>query len=743
MKKEFHLIASLVIAPFLMLNAQEISDKPKDSIIPLKEVVLNADVLFGSKFQARNRTGSATYISPEELQLFGFTDINRVLRNVPGVTIYDEEGFGNRPNISLRGVSPERSAKITVMEDGVLIAPAPYSAPAAYYFPNVARMHAVEVLKGSSQIQYGPYTTGGAINLVSGQIPDTFKANLNARYGSFNSSNLHLNVGDNLKNIGYYFEYLNYRSDGFKDLDNGGNTGFNRNDFVAKFQVNTSASSKLQQSLLLKFQYSDEDSDETYLGLTRADFEVTPFRRYAASQKDRLVTDHLQFTATHTLKFNDFARLTTTGYYNGFNRNWARLANVDFNGNNAGISAILSNPENFTEHLAILRGELDAPGNVLRYNNNNRSYVSKGIQTKFDYHWGDKVFHDVEVSVRYHFDEEDRFQWVDRYGIVNGNMLLNEQGIPGTSANRIDDATAFAAHALYKVKWNDLTITPGLRYENILLSRDNFGNNDVNRTGIELTSRENKVDVFIPGIGFNYNFNSKISAFGGIHKGFAPPSNQEGQKAEKSINLELGSRFSHNGFSGEIIGYLNDYSNLLGSDFASSGGESTLDQFNAGEVTVKGIELLLNYNLLHQVSTKFTLPLTFGYTLTDTEFLNSFSSEAGLWGEVEAGDELPFISKHQFNATLALHHKRFDLALNGRYQGEFRTVAGKGNIPQNERIDANFIIDLSAKYHLNQHFSITGNVINLLDETYAVANVPAGLRPGHPFGAFIGVMGRL
>jgi outer membrane receptor protein involved in Fe transport len=33
-----------------------------------------------------------------------------------------------------------------------------------------------EILKGGSQIQYGPYTTGGAINMVSTQIPDVFQA---------------------------------------------------------------------------------------------------------------------------------------------------------------------------------------------------------------------------------------------------------------------------------------------------------------------------------------------------------------------------------------------------------------------------------------------------------------------------------------------------------------------------------------------------------------------------------------
>jgi Fe(3+) dicitrate transport protein len=74
------------------------------------------------------------------------------------------------------GTSPNRSEKITLMEDGVLISPAPYSAPAAYYFPTVSRMQSFEILKGGSQIQYGPYTTGGAINMVSTQIPRRFQA---------------------------------------------------------------------------------------------------------------------------------------------------------------------------------------------------------------------------------------------------------------------------------------------------------------------------------------------------------------------------------------------------------------------------------------------------------------------------------------------------------------------------------------------------------------------------------------
>jgi Fe(3+) dicitrate transport protein len=382
-------IITLIVLFTITLSAQEKKKKNKslDSIQKLDEVFISSNAIFGNKYMAKNRTGSAYYLSPKELEKFGFTDINRALRAVPGVTIYEEDGFGLRPNISLRGTSPERSSKITLMEDGVLISPAPYSASAAYYFPTIARMEAVEILKGSSQVQFGPFTTGGAINMISAQIPSEFSGQVRASYGSFNSNQLQAKIGGSTKRIGYMVQYVNYGSDGFKTLPSGKNTGFNKNDLVAKIAINLFPDAIVQQSVEFKFQYADEVGNETYLGLSENDFNNNPFARYASSNEDKMTTDHSQYMLTYKVDFNKNTRLTTTAYQNNFARNWYKLDAITFSGDKQSIATILENPTTLSNHFNIVNGSVNSDLDAIGVKANNRKYYAQGLQTKLEYHW--------------------------------------------------------------------------------------------------------------------------------------------------------------------------------------------------------------------------------------------------------------------------------------------------------------------------------------------------------------------
>ncbi|MCW5519133.1 TonB-dependent receptor [Aureitalea sp. L0-47] len=729
------LYMSLLVCGFM--NAQEqVQDSTQTTQKApevLDEVLLSSNIL-GSKFEVRNRTGSAYYVSPQELQQFGYTDVNKVLRAVPGVSIYEEDGFGLRPNISLRGSSPERSAKITLMEDNVLIAPAPYSAPAAYYFPTVGRLESIEVLKGSSQVQYGPFTTGGAINMISKKIPNEFSGNVRLNMGSYSSRNVEATLGDSGENFGFVTQFYNYSSDGFKSLGNGENTGFDKTDVLGKLRWNTDKDAKVFQSLTLKLQYSEEDSNETYLGLTDSDFEVDPYRRYAASQADNMVNEHTQYQLSHLIKPSSNITVNTTAYFNKFKRNWYKLDDVILT-ERVSISNVLGDPDTFADEFNSLFGINDTPDDAFGVKANNRTYESKGIQSRVNFRFGDSWMQNLEIGLRYHEDYEDRFQWKDLYALQNGAMVRTTVATPGTDANRISSAKAFASHLLYKLTIDKFTVTPGLRYENINLMREDFGKSDPGRTGTDLSERENQVDVFIPGIGLHYKFNNEVALFGGVHKGFAPPGSTEGTDPEESLNLELGSRFSVLGITGELVGFYNDYSNLLGSDLAASGGTGSLEQFNAGEASVAGLEVLLNYDLLNGETPKgkLSLPLTVSYTFTNAQFTSDFDSDDNIFGAVSDGDQIPYIARNQFNVTAALENSVFNVSLSGRFTDDFRTEAGSGVIPDSEKISSNFIMDLAGRYFYSEKVTLFANVINLLDTEYEVARLPAGLRPGAPF----------
>jgi len=516
--------------------------------------------MLGSKFEARNRTGSAYYLSPKELAKFGYTDISRMLRAVPGVNIYEEDGYGLRPNISLRGTKAERSERISLMEDGILAAPAPYAAPAAYYFPNAARMYAIEVLKGSSQVQYGPFTTGGAVNMVSTPIPKTFHAGLRSSYGSYGTFNSYVHVGNDHKHIGYLIEYLRYQSKGFKKDEPNERTGFYRNDVVGKLRLHSDEGAETRQALELKLGFANEHSDESYVGLSEQDFASRPYYRYRGAQMDNLRTRHVQTALTHLIDFTGGMKVTTSVYYNYFWRNWYKLNDVrvgDQKGEKRTIEEVLADPETNARYLDILTGATDRLGEALMLRANQRSYHSRGIQTKVEYRLPFlSSYLQLEAGARYHADVEDRFQHDDSYSIEGGKMSLFRAGLPGSQSNRITTAHAFASYLLGKWTRAGWTITAGLRLEDVELYKRDYTTQDPRRTGHLRIEGSNHATALLPSLGINYRILRPLSIFAGVHQGFAPPSvmTYYKQKPEKSINLEAGLRLTTEDLKVEAIG---------------------------------------------------------------------------------------------------------------------------------------------------------------------------------------------
>lgn len=723
--------------------------------LEIEELIVERTMLTGAGSRLDDMPGSAHYIGPRELEEFSYNDVHQVLRGVPGVYVQEEDGYGLRPNIGLRGTGVERSSKITVMEDGVLAAPAPYAAPAAYYFPTVGRMQGVEVRKGSSQIQYGPFTTGGAINFLSTTIPSEFAGRVDVLAGSDAERMIHATAGDSYDHFGFVAETYQARTDGFKTLTGFNNadagldyeTGFDKKDYLAKARINTDRDAAVYQELMVKASQTTETSNETYLGLTEQDFAANPYIRYAGSQEDVMNTEHNALQARHFIRPSASVDITTTAYRNTFQRNWFKLDKVRAaaDGEAVGIGALLANPATFADELAIVQGQASPNANALGVKNNNREYLSQGVQTVIGLTFeGGALAHEIELGGRYHEDEIDRFQWVNTYRMAPGGVMqLTSEGTPGTESNRIQSAQAWAGFVQYRLTVGRATVTPGVRYENVALDRRDYGTSDPQRTGQDLSIRENDVSILIPGIGVTYDVTPTVSAFAGVHRGFAPPGARPETDPETSINYELGTRYAGNALNAQAVAFFNDYTNLLGADLQAGGGSGTLDQFNGGAVNVAGLELSASTDLGLLGDASLSIPLDASYTYTSATFQNSFESDFGAWGTVEDGDELPYLPEHQLAAGIGLDGLGdFKTSLNVRYVSAVRTVAGQGDPAASQRIDGYAVLDLSAEYQVTPFARLFGVVRNLADNAYAVARRPAGLRPGLPRVFRIGVKTR-
>lgn len=712
---------------------------------PLEEVVT-----IGSKDATDKITGSAHYIGEETLDKFEYSDIQRIAREVPGVSIQVEDGYGLRPNISIRGVATERSGRITLLEDNVLIAPAPYSAPSAYYFPTVGRFQAFEVIKGPSAITQGPYTIGGALNMVSTAIPDEARGKVLVELGEDSTARLHATYGGKTESgFGYLIEAHQWQSDGFQKIDRSNtDTGLDVTDYTIKLAYAPEGSA---HSVELKLQKADQESNQSYLGLTDSAFQNDAYRRYGLSELDNIETAHEQAILRYRYDLSDDVTFSATAYNNTHERDWFKTEGVDLDGSdnaqsfsrtswanviqavNVGESLTRGDVTLDSEQLnALLNGELDTADGSIQLRSNAREYYSRGIQLKVD--WITEVgssTHQLEFGLRYHEDEEDRLQRNSTYHQANGQLILDDLGELGNAGNRIQEAKALAFHVQDKIEVGDWIITPGFRYEDIDQSRTRFRGGAI-RTFRD--DRENNTTVFLPGIGAIYNVNDSLSIVGGVHKGFTAPSNSPGVREEEAINAEFGLRYTSGETRIELMAFSSDYDNLLGECTSSSGSDCEIgDAFNGDAATVKGVEALFSNRVNLGGETFLNSQISFTYI--DGVFDTNIAS-TDFFGDVNVGDPIPYIPETQFQLAFGLERGVWQANLNVSYVDEVCTRASCGTF---ERTDDALTLDVAGQYLYSDGLKFFGRIENATDEQDILGRQPYGARPNKGRTASIGV----
>lgn len=682
--------------------------------------------IIGSREDANQIAGSSDVITAEELEKFEYTDIHRILASVPGVYLRDEDGYGLRPNISIRGTFSDRSGKITLMEDGVLIAPAPYTASSAYYFPTTGRINGVEVLKGAAAIENGPYTVGGAVNLISTPIPVQWGGFVQQELSSDNGYRVHAAYGGSEEHYGLLIEAHTQATDGFSDIDDSDrDSGFKKDDLLLKARYNSAEDADIYQQLDLKLQYSEESSDQTYVGLTEADFSRDEQRRYGLSRFDNMANRHRQLSLSHLMETEQITWVTTA-YYNEFSRNWYKVDKIDGEGINEVVtcanggscsgmsSAYGSYDRDFA--TAVLHGENAAD---VKLKNNSRSYLAKGVQSRVDYSFeqGD-ISHQLRLGIRYHEDSEARNQPVDTY-FQNGSGDLT-LAIAGSASRSQKDSHALSYFLVDKISMGDWTFNPGIRVE------------DYSINGI--ANRETLL-----GFGLLYQASDDLQLLIGIHEGHSPSASNNSEP-ENALNYEAGLRYELGGTALEAIAFYSDYDNIIGV-CTNSGGAGIIDcdagdTENGGEAVVRGLEFEMSHRFA--LNAELVMPVALSYTYTDSEFRTGFYGQS-VWGEVEKGDALPNMPENQ----VAL---KAGLELPGGWGGDlglryYSDTCATAECKAFEGIDSFFTLDMSVHYNYSEQVRLYVNVDNLTDrDGDIVSREPkAGARGQKPRSMVFGV----
>lgn len=680
--------------------------------------------VLGSK--SSHAAGSVHVIREDQLERFEYDDVAIAVAQVPGVYIRQEDGIGLRPNIGIRGANPDRSKKLTLSEDGVLFGPAPYSAPAAYFFPLLTRMTQINVVKGPSAIAHGPQTVGGAIDLISRPIPTTTTGRIDLALGEFGYNKGHAYFGTSNDQFGFLVEGVRLQNTGFMQLPTGADTGSTRNEWMFKASYLVDPRAEVSNQFLFKFTYTDEVSNETYLGKSDEDFREDPYRRYPSSQLDQMNNHRTGLSLTHLLEsYKSPLKLKTTLYRNDYHRIWKKLNRLG----GSGISDVLANPDDPANqgYYGVLTGEIDSgsPADYLWVGPNDRAFVSQGLQSVLTADAKTGPFqHKVEGGLRLHNDSIRRRHTEDAYLMQGGALVYAGEGTLTTAYNK-DETFAGAVYVTDAVSYGPLTVTPGIRTELIWSETDDY---------LVEENASRFVAAVMPGAGAYYEIIPDLGALAGVYRGFSPPAPGADQTVspEYSVNYEAGARYSKGRTRLEAIGFYNDYQNMTDVCTLASGCiDDNLDrQFDAGKARIYGIEAFVSHE--QKLPLGFTLPTTIAYTFSQGQFQNSFESQDPIYGDVTAGDEIPYLPPHQLSWTLALEHRYGGINGAFNYVARMREVAGSGQLDDAWATDEQVWLDMGVFGRPLPWLTIYANLRNVTGEANLVSRRPYGARVNAP-----------
>ena len=662
----------------------------------------------------RKLTGTISLLEPQSVGLIRPVGTQELLELLPGINGYADDGFGNsRLSIGIRGLNPRRSARVLILEDGVPIQPAIYIYPNAYYNPPSDRINAVEVIKGSAALRFGPQTMGGVINYTTRKpegapgLTNQLTVGNNGYYSAFSEWR-----GLGSKNITSDVQLLYKHGDGFRD-----NNSFDQ----ANGTVKTLFRLSVEKTLYLKANVNFEDSNATYTGLTEYSFWTNP--NFNPKEDDNFKVLRTSLDLIYTNKITNNLISNTTVYTSVFDRRWWREDDIYVRPSALKTGNLAPVPYFQTGDLVRIGGGKGNFGIL-------RTFYVGGIEQNYTFkHHLAGSHSNAEIGARVHWERFiDDKKIGDAPDARDGVYYTGTLGAPKDPVQIVGqshhyETTALALYVKEQLEWDKFTFTPGVRFEV-------FKQDRVDRLyGSVLADKVSS--VLLPGIGANYQL-GRFNLFGGVHRGYTAPSSGAlkitnfGQnvdiggldlKAEKSWNMEAGFRSWSPGLSLEVSGFL-----LKISDIVAAGRGTAFK--NLGRVDNYGLETALAIGV-----SRFApmLPdVNLAYTYLQTEIKSGIVKSATIAGNVDVdlvGNELPYAPRHTLTVGLAKQlgdalRLRADMRFVDKVFTDFENIEQTFNRGDTGPIPSYTIVNASADYKISGQWKAFVAGKNLFDKVY-------------------------
>jgi Fe(3+) dicitrate transport protein len=422
----------------------------------------------------KNRTTKVDYLPPVQ------TDNHRQFFSQQASIHAADIAADPWTSLSFRGIGdPHEAQNILILQDGIPVSLDMYSSPNVYYAPPAQLMEEISVIAGGGALMYGPQP-GGAINYISPRLtkhmPNSGSVNLAA--GSYNLLSTVNSIKGSSGNTSYWGGYYRKQGDGYM-RKNG--------DFTAD-HLQLKTHTYLESNTIFKTSIQGYDSDygvpggQSFSGVANGN-EWDGDNRKATRKYDSLKISRALLQFGVEKKISSATTLDTSLWgvaYRRYSQNQTGLNNgVPSTTNTNVINDIHSygvNAEARLSHNWQMKDQQNTLSvGVLTYNSDSPTHAMAGAAA--DSHSGSTTSRNARKTRTNSVFLENRFSF------------------------------------------GDLTLVPGLRYENIIMSNHTRTSTSATADGLK---RNEVYNVLLGGLGSSYSINDNLQAFANISQGFKP-----------------------------------------------------------------------------------------------------------------------------------------------------------------------------------------------------------------------------